>query len=160
MFVNFEDLGQEARVWVYQADRKLRSKEIEILKAESRTFIEKWTAHGNNLKGSFKIVYDQFLMLGVDEDFAQASGCSIDSSVAFIRSLEKKFNVDFLDKSKVAVLIGDMIVLEDFNELKTKVKEKVIKPDAITFNNSITKKSELESSWQSNIENSWLKKYI
>ena len=69
-------------------------------------------------------------------------------------------NISFLDRSKVAILIGDMVVLEDFNELKNKIKEKVIKPGDITFNNFITKKYELESSWKSNVENSWLKKYI
>lgn len=160
MLVNFDNLGQEARIWIYQADRKFRSEEIEMLNEETSKFIDRWTAHGKNLQGSFKIVYNQFLILGVDEDFNQASGCSIDASVEFIRSLEKKMNISFLDRSKVAILIGDMVVLEDFNELKNKIKEKVIKPGDITFNNFITKKYELESSWKSNVENSWLKKYI
>lgn len=160
MFVNFENLGDEARIWIYQADRKLNNNEVEALKSETRDFIERWTAHGQNLRGSFKIIYDRFLVLGVDEDIAQASGCSIDSSVTYIKNLEKKFNINFLDRSKVALLLGEMIVLEDFNELKAKIKGREIKPETITFNNSITRKSELESGWKSNIENSWLKKYI
>lgn len=160
MFVPFEKLGPDAKVWIYQADRKLTGDEVEALREEAQNFINSWTAHGSDLQGSFKITYDQFLVLGVDEDFSKASGCSIDSSVNFVRSMESRFHISFLDRSKVALLIGDMVVLEDFNELKNKIRERVVKPDQITFNNFVTTKSELENAWQSRLEDSWLKKYI
>lgn len=160
MFVPFEDLGKDAKVWIYQADRKLKEDEVDVLNVEAQKFINAWTAHGSDLQGSFKIVYSQFLVIGVDEDHSKASGCSIDSSVNFVRNMESRFNVSFLDRSKVALLIGDMVVLEDFNELKSKIRERIVKPDQITFNNYVTTKSEWETAWQSRIEDSWLKKYL
>jgi hypothetical protein len=38
-----------------------------------------------------------------------ATGCSIDKSVQFIQSLEKKYDVDLLDKMNVTFKLGEHI---------------------------------------------------
>jgi len=84
MFVEYQDLPSNSRVWVYQSEREFTSKELEFISEKAIDFIEKWTKHGSNLKGSFTIKYNQFLVLAVDEGFNNVSGCSIDSSVRFV----------------------------------------------------------------------------
>ncbi len=160
MLVDFKDLGSDARIWIYQSDRKFDQIEIDEISKLSSEFVKEWTAHGQGLQGSYKIVYDQFLIIGVDENFNRASGCSIDTSVKFIQSLENQFNLSLSDRSKVAILIGDEVFIEDFRELKEKVKKSEMAGNAKTFNNYITTKKELDEAWLSPIQDSWLKKYL
>lgn len=160
MLVDFEKLGPQARIWIYQSDKKLSSDEVNNISKEAAIFINQWTAHGNNLQGGFKIFYDQFLVLGVDENYNQASGCSVDASVHFLKELENKYGLSLFDRSKVALLIDDDIYLEDFREVKDKLKSKSISQEAKTFNNHITTKEEIEEAWIRPISDSWLGKYL
>jgi hypothetical protein len=45
----------------------------------------------------------------VNQDVQPATGCSIDSSVEFIQSLEQKYSVDLLDKMNVTFKLGEHI---------------------------------------------------
>ena len=69
MYIPYPELPNNSRVWIYQSDKELSIEEIEYICAKAILFIEKWTRHGDDLKGSFTIKYNQFLVLGVDEGF-------------------------------------------------------------------------------------------
>ena len=56
MYVDFNDLPNTARIWVYQADRELNSTQVEEMQKALKDFIEDWTRHGEDLKGSFAIL--------------------------------------------------------------------------------------------------------
>lgn len=62
MYVPFESLPDHARVWVYQASRKLTDEEVEKVRSNQQAFCEQWEAHGLALYSSFKIEYSQFLV--------------------------------------------------------------------------------------------------
>jgi hypothetical protein len=51
-----------------------------------------------SLESSYELKYNRFIILQLIKMFKPATGCSIDSSVEFIQSLEQKYNVDLLDK--------------------------------------------------------------
>ncbi len=164
MLVDFNDMPPEARLWVYQADRPLSSSEQELVKIQSKAFIEQWTAHGANLKASFDISFDQFLIITVDENFSQASGCSIDSSVRFVQYLEKELKISFLDRSRVAfwdvALEPSRIITRNLDEIKEKVQSGEIRENTIVFNNMVTSKGEFDANWKIETKNSWLGKYF
>ncbi|MBL4905364.1 MAG: ABC transporter ATPase, partial [Flavobacteriaceae bacterium] len=61
MFTAYPNLPDNSRVWIYQADRKFTENEINLISQKAIDFIEQWTRHGDNLKGSFTIKYNQFL---------------------------------------------------------------------------------------------------
>ena len=160
MLVPFDELAAEARVWIYQSDRKISKEERAELDIQLRNFIAAWTAHGNNLQGGYKIAYDQFIVIGVDESFNQASGCSIDSLFHFMQAIENQSRLNLSDRSKVAFLVNDDILLEDFRNTRELVKSNTITAHTPTFNNHITTKKALEDGWLSTVEDSWLKKYL
>ena len=164
MLVEFKDMPAEARLWVYQADRPLSSSEQDFIRAQSVTFIHQWTAHGANLKASFAISFDQFLVITVDENFNQASGCSIDSSVQFVRFLEQELKVSFLDRTRVAFLDEELepngITTRSLREIKEKVHSGEIGEKAIVFNNMVTSKREFDTNWKIEAKKSWLSKYF
>lgn len=160
MLVDFEALPEHARIWVYQSNRSFTEEEVSAIMENSEQFVSSWAAHGQSLKGSVKVLYKQFLILAVDEGAHLPSGCSIDSSVHFIKQLQAVLNNDFFDRSKVAFVDDQEVVLESLNQAKGKIVQGVITGDTITFNNLVQNKIELERQWKVPVKESWLAKYL
>lgn len=160
MFVKFENLPRHSRVWIYQSDRKFTAQEIEFISGKTIGFIEQWTRHGSELKGSFQIKYKQFLVLAVDEGFTNVSGCSIDSSVHFIQELEKVLNVDMMNKMNISFKSGDTINIVTMSNFKELAIANIITSETIVFNNMVTTKDELETQWEVPVNTSWHKRFL
>jgi hypothetical protein len=95
------DFHPESRVWVYQADRFLSETEVHWLDEQIEAFTKEWASHGSQLKASGTVVDSIFVVLSVNADESAASGCSIDSSVRFIKQAGAELNVDFFNRLKV-----------------------------------------------------------
>ncbi len=160
MIVSFDTLPSTSRVWIYQSDRKLKTEEQDFIEQSATYFVKAWTAHKKDLRAGFRIFHDRFLVLSVDEDYQPASGCSVDSSVHFIRKLENNLDISLLDRSQIALIVHRDIYVFNIQELKRQIKHGSVSPKAIVFNNSITHKHELASSWTVPLEQSWLRKYL
>src|SRR5690348_439869 len=104
MYVPFETLDDSARVWIYQAGRKLTDAEKSTISEILLAFTQQWVAHGSPLKTSFGIFHDQFMVLAADENFEQASGCSIDGAVRTIQEIDKQFGLSLFDRMNMAFL--------------------------------------------------------
>ena len=81
MYVPFDRLPDEARVWIYATNRHLSDKEVIAIEQELIAFLTQWTAHQQALEASFSIPYNNFIVIGLNENKNLASGCSIDASV-------------------------------------------------------------------------------
>lgn len=160
MLSDFDQLGSGARVWVYQANRAMNQAEQQEILQKLSAFLNQWAAHGSALQASGKIVKDHFLIIGVDESFQMASGCSIDSSVRFMQDLGQEYKIDFFQRTNLAFLEDDIVKLTPLAELKSAVEEGRVKPDSLFFNNTIQTKGELDSSWCVKASESWLKRYF
>jgi hypothetical protein len=73
---------------IYQSNRKFS--DAEFSETALQSFLEGWAAHGTSLESSYQLKYNRFIILAVNQDVQAATGCSIDSSVEFIQSLEQK----------------------------------------------------------------------
>lgn len=155
-----ETLPDESRIWIYQAERKLSSAEEATVKDKMGAFLAQWQAHGNELKAACFIAQSQFLVLAVDESFAQPSGCSIDASVHLINSLENELGISFSTREKVAFLIDDQVALHPFNQLKAKIEARSIKPETLMFDTTINNLGAFRSKWLVPSEQTWLKRYF
>lgn len=153
-------MPKKARVWIYQADRKLTAQDQEVIARQTESFCGQWAAHGAALDSSFQLLHDRFLVLAVNEDANLPSGCSIDASVHFIKSLENTLGVNFMDRSKVAFVMNNEVFVEDLSSLKNSVASGKISGNTLTFNNLVQNIDEFEKNWQVKAENSWLKRYF
>ncbi|MEM7107272.1 MAG: hypothetical protein AAF519_03525 [Bacteroidota bacterium] len=160
MFISFEDMPPQSRVWVYQSNRQLTNGEQLKIAEIAKPFMEQWAAHNQALKCSFRFFYDYFLVISVDESFNQASGCSIDASVHLVKQIERQFELDFFDRTKVAFLKEDNVFLESINSLKERVVEGSVADHTLTFNNLVKDKGELMTKWTVPASASWLKRYF
>ena len=160
MFIDFDQIANSARVWVYQADRKLVAEEVMHLKKAAKEFTGQWTAHNNTLASSAEVLQGRFLILAVDENKNKASGCSIDSSVAFVKRMQNDFNINFLDRTQVAFSENGDVFTEPLNDIKEKIAQGKISRDTITFNNLVATKEEMARNWKTKVGDSWLAKYF
>jgi hypothetical protein len=160
MNVPFDALGPQSRIWIYQSNRKFTEEEQWFILENTSRFLEAWTAHGNDLQAGVKILYDQFIIIGLNEAVNEASGCSIDKSVGFIREIENSLNITLLESSKVAFLDKTEIRLVDFSDIRQMIVSGNIKRGDKVFNNSIGSKAQLQSEWLIPAEDSWIKRYF
>ena len=160
MLVAFKELPESSRVWIYQADQRLSEKDIEFILAKATIFCDQWAAHNVPLKSSFNILHNKFLILAVDEGQNAASGCSIDSSVHFVQTVEKQLNLNFFDRTQVAFLIDDNVYTTDLQSIKDDIESGTIAADTMTFNMQAENVAEFQENWLVPAGESWMKKYF
>ena len=159
MYVPFDSLEDSARVWIYQAGRKLTEQEKNTISEELSAFTHQWVAHGNPLKTSFKIFHDQFIVLAADENFEQASGCSIDGAVRTMQQIDNTFKLNLFDRTQVAFLKDSITVIAQ-SELLKSLEKGIWKHNTPMFNNVLISKADLLTKWVVPAEETWLKRYL
>ncbi|MDA9311597.1 ABC transporter ATPase [Polaribacter sp.] len=160
MFTHYKNLPNNSRVWIYQSDREFTDKEIEFISAKAEEFINQWTRHGDDLKGSFTIKYNQFLVLAVDESFNNVSGCSIDSSVRFVQGLQSELQLDLMDKMNISFKDNETINIVKLPVFQRFAKVQKITASTIVFNNMIATKEDFENNWEVTANKSWHKRFL
>ena len=160
MYTEYKNLPNESRVWVYQADRTFTEDEVVQISAKAIDFINGWTRHGDDLKGSFTIKYNQFIVLALDESFNSASGCSIDSSVRFVQEVEKELNIDLMDKMNISFKDGENINIVKLSDFQKFAEEKKVTSETIVFNNMVNTKQDLETKWEVPANESWHNRFL
>jgi hypothetical protein len=160
MFIPFDSLPDHARIWIYQSDRKFNSTEADIISQTLSSFTQQWEVHGQPMKASFKLYYDQFIILAADEGYNEASGCSIDGSVRLLKQLGTRLSLDFFDRNGIAFKNADQIFLIPMPELKTQHVAGKWRKDTLVFNNLVATKADLERHWVIEAGQTWLKRYL
>jgi hypothetical protein len=154
MLIPFENIANEARVWVYQANRTLSLDDSKFISGQTVKFIQEWTAHNQQLHASFTLLEDLFLVLAVDEYKSQASGCSIDKSVHFIKFLEAQLNLSFTDRTKIALIRDEELLLIPFSDFKNQLKHGSDHENTQLFNTLAKTKQDITHNWRMSIADS------
>ncbi|MBM1106745.1 ABC transporter ATPase [Aurantibacter crassamenti] len=160
MLVEFNSLPDTSRIWIYQSNRSLSDEELVEISAGLNDFLKDWAAHGADLKAAFEIKYKRFIVIALDQNQNTATGCSIDASVHYIQSLEKKYNIDLLDKMNVSYKQGEFIAYKPLIDFKKMVKQKAVSLKTIVFNNLVATKGEYEEFWEVPASESWHARFM
>jgi hypothetical protein len=142
------------RIWIYQANRPLSDSETKTLETKLSDFADRWSAHGKKLTASYEIHYNRFIVLKVENGFDEASGCSIDDSVRFLRELEKEYNLSLFDRSQMAYLQDNEVKTCTLGEISSLYGDKVLKDDTVIFDNTVTTGDDYKSRWQKPLKES------
>ena len=70
----FQNLPEHSRVWLYLADRKLDVTEANYATEKMHHFLSNWAAHNKKLSCDGTILFNQYLILAVNEAIESASG--------------------------------------------------------------------------------------
>lgn len=160
MLADFNTLPEESRVWIYQSNRSFTENEISEIEAKLAVFIEAWTAHGQDLQAGFKIEYKRFIILALNQNLNNATGCSIDASVHFIQELEKRYSVDLMDKMNVSYKQGEFIAHKSLLDFKKMAKQKAVSKNTIVFNNLVNNIAEFNENWEVPASESWHSRFL
>ena len=155
-------LPGSSRIWLYVASRELTGAESAFVGGQVRHFTSTWEAHGSPMNAQGALLLRQIVVLAVDETNQQASGCSIDASVAVIRSFSdgcpSLSDVDFLDRSQVIYLSGPedefwkRAKLHDFWAMR---KAGTLTDAAVIFDSTVTQLGALRTEGTKDLSESW-----
>ena len=143
---------------MYHADRVFNQAETDELNQEIANFCEQWVSHNRQLKASGKVLFNRIVLLMVDETMAGASGCSIDSSVAFVRNIGLKYQTNLFDRMLITYLDKESVETTSLQELKNKLGEAA--EQVYVFDNLIKTKQDLEQNGLVPIKGSWVERFI
>ena len=153
-------LDDSAKVWIYHSSEFIPEERIPEVKQHIFNFVGQWVSHNNALKAYGNIFHNRLLCLFVDETQAGASGCSIDSSVRFIKSLGEHLKVDFFDRMIFSYIREDEVYTAKRGELKGKFQSGEIAEDTLFFNPLVKDKEEFIQNWLVPLGDSWMKKMV
>ena len=156
---NFNDLSEDSRIWIYQSNKELSNDQVSEISSGLKEFLKTWNTHGKPIYCAYKIKYNRFIIIAADNTM-EISGCSIDSSVAFIQSLETKYSTTLLDKMDVAYRKDQTISIVSIKNFKQMIKNKSITPNTVVFNNLVSNISEFNSHWETTIQDSWHNRFL
>ena len=152
------DMPGDARVWVYMADRPLSAGEQEELRRAAARFLEGWTSHNEPLSAGYELRHDLFFILAVDNSRVRPGGCSIDASVHFIREMEERLHVQFMNRMLFAYESAEGIRVRRLQDLELLAAAGEITDETGICNNLVATRRELERQWMVPFRDSWQKK--
>ena len=154
--VPFSSLGDSSRVWVFGADRALEDSEAAALAGLADRFLSTWTAHGQPLTCGWEWRDGRFLVVGVDENAANASGCSIDGLYRKLADFEKQHGVSLLSREQVFYRQPDGEVSSATRDEFARLSSAgTIGPDTIVFDTSVTTLGEWRERFELAAAGSW-----
>ena len=154
------DFAGDSRVWIYQSHRSFDKNESEEMENMFSVFVSGWNSHGDKVKGFAGLLFDRFIILMADERATGVSGCSTDSSVRLVKSIEEKFAVRLFDRQSLAFWLNDKIELVQLDQLDHAVENNVVTGDTLYFNNTVLTKNDMLENWIIPVKKSWLAKRL
>ena len=152
-------LPDSSKVWVYQSNKIIDDETTDKIKSDVYDFTMNWQSHGVELDCYGHLFHNIFLVL-VADDNNHIGGCSIDSSVHFVKSLESKYNLHFFDRLCYCYMQDEKIDFVKSRELKTKILDGDIDGQTLMFNNLVTNKQAFLNEWIMPMSETWYSRYL
>ncbi|HSZ26036.1 MAG TPA: hypothetical protein VK766_09970 [Cytophagaceae bacterium] len=157
----FPGMPDTSKVWIYQANRFLSQEEANFLSEKASLFCKTWESHGSMLEAQSYVFHNLFLVFAVDELQHEASGCSIDKSVHFVKEIQHNIGVDFFNRTIVSYVDkNNSIKCIPAAKIKEAFKEGEIDNKTLIFNNLINDLHALRTKWTVLMGDSWVSKIL
>lgn len=99
------------------------------------------------------------MVVKVNEDVTNASGCSIDKLTHFIKNTEVSFGVKLLNRLLVAYKNGETVEVVPASKVKELLGQNLISEETIVYNTALANENELNN-WEHPLKITWLNKYL
>ncbi len=148
------------RIWIYTLSKELEPEQLIDFTSRCRHFTSTWTAHDVSLDASFELYHKRLLIFKVDESKYNASGCSIDKQVRFVKDLEQAFSLELLNRLLVAYEKNNEVQVVKQSQISELLASKEIDENTLIFNNTISQSTDLDGNWKQPLGQTWLAKYL
>ena len=154
--VPFESLPDDARVWVFAADRPLAEPEAARLLGTVDDYLARWKAHGAPLTVARTLTEQRFLTVAVDQRDAHASGCSVDGLFRTLRETERAVGASLVGAGHVHYRAPDGAIRSveraDFGDL---AGTGAVSADTPVFDPTVTTLGEWRARFETRVADSW-----
>jgi hypothetical protein len=150
------EMPSEAKVWIYGANRVLTNAEVAEITDIGNSFTQTWTAHQQQLKATFAILHNVFMVVMVDERHNAVSGCGIDKSVHLMQDIDKQYQLDLFNRLRIELWQANQVVLTNKQKLSVMLQEGTVNEQTFVFNKSISTKAQFDTSFQIPLSESWV----
>ncbi|WP_116124435.1 hypothetical protein [Lewinella sp. IMCC34183] len=151
-----DSLAPESRIWIYGAERALTKEETAKARTAAQGFVAQWVSHNRELAAAADVLHNRFLVLAVDETQAEASGCSIDGSVHFVKELGAELGVDFFNRMRFSYRDErGKIQTVGREEFKLLYSQGQLTNDTVVFDPLVKELGELRQIFERPLEDSW-----
>lgn len=155
--VPFETLPDASRVWIFGSDRPLAEAGSTALLAAVERYLADWTAHGQPLTVGNQLRDARFLVVGVDQSTAGATGCSIDGLFRVLQGLEPAVGASLVGGGRVFYRGAEGVVQSTTrDQLAGLVTAGTITKDTVVFDTSLTDLGAFRSSFEKRAKESWI----
>lgn len=160
MLVPIHELPPQTRVWIYAATQPLTDEQARDIRGLLLRFVDQWTSHNHQLRGSAELLHNRFLLLFVDESSAGASGCSIDASVRFMKQIEETYGVDLFDRLHFTYSEGSTVHTVPREEFEQLYAAGRITDQTPVFDTLVATKADLERGFIKPLAESWHRRMV
>jgi hypothetical protein len=160
MYLHFDEISFDARLWIYQSNRLLTDQEVSLITQVLTAAIDGWEAHNHPLLASAKVFHHRFVVIAIDEAHELPSGCSIDKSVHWLQELGQRLNVDFFDRSVVYQDEAGVVKTMPVSAVKKAVADEEIRSGTLVFDNLVATKAQWMKRWKVPAERTWMKRFF
>lgn len=146
-YVNsMKQLPEDARVWMYAADRELNELEENRVREILEDFCSNWTSHGRTVKSAADVIEGRFAVLAGCIEGGDVSGCGIDKSVHALDKAASELAFEWLPGLRVHYRddrgVPRSVTRQDFRNL---VRSGAITAETPVFDFSIQTLGQLRS---------------
>ena len=138
----FQNLHPLSRIWLYISPEKININTQNNISLLFKDFYGNWKSHGQPVNGQLKFIKENLLVVGADYFPNGMCGRAVDAQVRFINKINEEFNLDLLNRTNIAFVKENSIVVYNYNSLDVVIKEGSVEKSTIYCNNFSTKNSD------------------
>ena len=150
----------ETRLWIYQSSKPLPEEAVAEAEAKLQDFAQRWVSHNRQLRASAQILHNRFLILMVDKSQADASGCSIDKSVYFLKQLQAEYGVDLFNRMVFSYQKDEQVHTVPREEFVKRYQQGEIDEETLVFDTLVDNKAAFDQGWLKPLAQSWHKRLV
>ena len=150
------DFDDRSRVWIYQSTRPFTDEHAREIDEQILQFTSQWQVHGKPAKGWGKLLFNRFVVMMADETYEAISGCSTDSMVRIIKSIERQYDCNLFDRLSITFLVKGKAEVLPMNQVQYALDKGYINSGTHLFNNLVGTKGEMLAQWLQPLSRSWM----
>lgn len=153
---DFSALPDDARVWIFGASDPLDGEAADVLLRDVDAWLAQWRAHGTPLTCARDWRERRFLVVGVDQSAAGASGCSIDALFHILQGMERSLKTSLVGGGRVFYRDAPGAVQSvDRPTFGTRVRSGDITADTPVFDTTLTSAGDYRARFERPMRDSW-----
>lgn len=146
MLLPYHKIPDDAKVWIYQADRPIEIDELNFINDLIEAFVEQWQLDTQDILGYAAVYYRRFIVIMAD--VSSIGNEAIEEPIEMIHYIENELGIDFFQDKAICYKIGlqdiDSFYLEDIERL---IDNGTLSKETLFFDNHINIKVDFENKW-------------